>query len=169
MTIRILIADRQDMFREVLRHMLELQPDFSVVGDTDDGEKLVKLAERRKPDVILLDLRLLRQNAVEALRQVSALKMDVRPILLTDRIEKSEIISALLCGARGVVLKNESKDLLFKSIRAVMSGEYWVSRNGVGDLVQNLRSMSLLVARNDRNQARSLSRQERHSQLSNRR
>lgn len=162
MAIRILIADRQDLFREVLKQLLELEADFSVVGDTDDGEQLVKLVKRHKPDIILLDLKLKKQNAVEALRQVSALKIDVKPILLTDEIEKRDIINVLLCGARGIIRKDESTDLLFKSIRAVMDGEYWVSRDGVCDLVQNLRSMTLMVARNDHIQTSNLSHQQQH-------
>ena len=156
MAIRILIADRQDMFREVLKRLLELEEDFTVVGDTGDGEKLVKLVKKHKPDVMLLDLVLHKQNAIEVLRQVSALNVDVRSILLTDTIEKGDMLHALLCGARGVSLKEESTHLLYKSIRAVMAGEYWVSRNGIGDLVQNLQSLTLKAARNARIQVNNL-------------
>jgi DNA-binding NarL/FixJ family response regulator len=136
MATRILIADRQDLFREALRRVLELQKDFSVVADTNDGMELVKLVEKHKPDVILLDLRLRNQGATEALKQLSDLKVDVRPIVLTDKIEKREIVDILLCGARGVIRKEEATALLFKSIRAVMNGEYWISREGICDLVQ---------------------------------
>jgi len=130
------------------------------VGDTGDGEKLVKLVKKHKPDVMLLDLVLHKQNAIEVLRQVSALNADVRSILLTDTIEKGDMLHALLCGARGVSLKEESTHLLYKSIRAVMAGEYWVSRNGIGDLVQNLQSLTLKAARNARIQVNNLSRQQ---------
>ncbi len=161
MAIRILIADRQDMFREALKHLLEHEPGFSVVGDTGDGERLVRLVAKHKPDVLLLDLKLHKQNAIEALRQVSALKTGVRPIVLTDIIEKRDIVNILLCGARGVIRKGEPTGMLFKGIRSVMNGEYWVSREGICDLIQSLRSMSLMMARSDRVQTENLSRQER--------
>jgi DNA-binding NarL/FixJ family response regulator len=155
--IRILIADRQDMFREVLKRLLESQEDFIVVGDTDDAEELEKLAAKLRPDVILLDRELRRHSAFETLRKIAALKTDARSILLTDAIEKGEIINLLLCGARGVIRKEEPSKMLFKSIRAVTGGEYWVTRDGVRDLVSNLKSLTLKVARNERIQTDSLS------------
>jgi DNA-binding NarL/FixJ family response regulator len=155
--IRILIADRQDMFREVLRILLASQEDFAVVGDTDDAEELARLAVKHRPNVILLDLKLRNHSAIEALKLIAALKTDARPIILTDTIEKSEIIDGLLCGARGVIRKEEPSQLLFKSIRAVAEGQYWVSRNGVIDLVKNLQSLTLKVAGNARKQTDSLS------------
>jgi DNA-binding NarL/FixJ family response regulator len=155
--IRILIADRQDMFREVLRILLASQEDFAVVGDTDDAEELAMLAVKHRPNVILLDLKLRNHSAIEALKLIAALKTDARPIILTDTIEKSEIIDGLLCGARGVIRKEEPSQLLFKSIRAVAEGQYWVSRNGVIDLVKNLQSLTLKVAGNARKQTDSLS------------
>ena len=90
MATRILIADCLKMFREVLVRQLELEPDFSVVADTDDGDQLIKHVKRHKPDVILLDFQLRKHSAIEVLKDVSGLKMDVRSILLTDRIEKSD-------------------------------------------------------------------------------
>jgi DNA-binding NarL/FixJ family response regulator len=155
--IRILIADRQDMFREVLRILLASQEDFAVVGDTDDAEELARLAVKHRPNVILLDLKLRNHSAIEALKLIAALKTDARPIILTDTIERSEIIDGLLCGARGVIRKEEPSQMLFKSIRAVAEGQYWVSRNGVIDLVKNLQSLTLKVAGNARKQTDSLS------------
>jgi DNA-binding NarL/FixJ family response regulator len=66
----------------------------------------------------------------------------LRPILLTDSVEKSEIIQALLWGARGVVRKESPSHMLFKSIRAVMAGQYWISHEGICELVQNIRWIS---------------------------
>ena len=65
----------------------------------------------------------------------------MRTILLTAAIERSEIAKALQLGARGVVLKESATQLLFKSIRCVMAGEYWVGRGSVSDLVETLREL----------------------------
>lgn len=160
MSIRVLIADRQEMFREALRHLLESESEFEIVADTDDGEQLVKLAATLKPDVLLLDLRLRRLSGMEAMREIAALKTGIRPILLTDTLEKSEIIQALLWGACGMVRKSDSGHLLFKSIRNVAAGEYWISRDRVGEIVKNLRSLATMVEQNAKVQANSLSRQQ---------
>jgi len=162
MGIRIVIADRQDMFREVLRRLLEQEKDLIVVGDTGDGEELVRLIAGLKPDVLLLDIRLRRRAGIEVLREIAASHPTVRPILLTDSIENNEIVQALIWGTRGVVRKESPTSLLLKSIRAVMAGEYWISHGGIGDLVQNLRSISAQAEQSVRLQAHGLSRQQQH-------
>ncbi|MBN1569656.1 MAG: response regulator transcription factor [Acidobacteria bacterium] len=158
MGIRILIADRLDMHREILRHLLEAQPDFEVVGDTGDGEQLVRMVAQRKPDILLIDLNLRRLFGLEALRKIAELKLEVRPILLPDVLENNEIIQALVVGARGVVYKRESTQTLFKSIRTIMAGEYWLSNEGVSELVRNLQSLAAQVEQHTRIRANGLSR-----------
>jgi DNA-binding NarL/FixJ family response regulator len=148
MGIRILIADRQDMFREVVRKLLEKEPDFSVVGDTGDGNQLLHLIEQLKPDVLLLDLNLRKRSGMEVLRETMAPDGPMCPILLTDKIGKSEIMESLRWGARGVVLKSEPTQLLFKCIRTVVTGEFWVSRKGVGELIRSLRGLSARCEQN---------------------
>ena len=160
MAIRILLAERQEMFREVLRRLLESESDFEIIDDTDDGEKLAKLVANLKPDVLLLDPKLRKHSGMEALRDITALKTNVRPILLVDQIENSEIIQALLWGAYGVVYKNEPADLLFRSIRNVSAGGYWVSRSGIGELVRNLHSLTKMVEKSAKVQASTLTRQQ---------
>ncbi len=161
MSIRILIAERQIMFREALKILLESQRDFAVVGDTDDGERLVRLVSDLRPDILLIDLDLRKRSGLELLRNVVACKTDVRPIVLSDAIARSEIVQALLWGARGVIRKDTSTNLLFNGIRTVMGGEYWISHDGVAELVRRLRSLATLAEQGTQSQARSLSRQQR--------
>ncbi len=161
MNTHILIADRQVMFCEVLKVLLESQPDFAVVAETDDGERLVHLALDLQPDVILMDLKLRKRFGLEVLTEITACGTDVRPIILTDAIAQSEIIQALLWGARGVLLKAVPTNLLFNSIRRVMSGEYWISHDGVAELVRHLRSLAAVAEQSTQSQARSLSTQQR--------
>jgi DNA-binding NarL/FixJ family response regulator len=161
MDTRILIADRQDMFREVLRGLLASQPDFAVVADTDDGEQLPHLVSDHQPDVLLMDLKLHKRFGLDVLREIAARHADVRPIVLTEAIAQSLIVQALLWGARGVVQKNVSTNLLFHSIRMVMAGEYWIGHSGVAELVRRLRSMAALAEQSTQSQARTLSPQQR--------
>jgi len=80
---------------------------------------------------------------LEALREMSSgpANTSVRVILLTAAAEKKQIVEALQLGARGVVLKDSATQLLLKSIHTVMSGEYWVGRESVSNLVQYLRNL----------------------------
>jgi DNA-binding NarL/FixJ family response regulator len=160
MDTRILIADRQNMFREALRCLLELQPDFSVVGDTDDGERLVKLVAEQRPDILLLDLNLRKCSGLEALHQIPSVPAGVRGILLTDAAGNNTIAEALLWGVRGIVRKEDPTHLLFKSIRAVMNGQYWINHTEVAEIVQNLRALATIIEQKAQQQAHSLSRRQ---------
>jgi len=141
--VRILLADDHPIFRDGLRRLLEAEPDLKVIGEACDGSEAVKMARELKPDILLLDLAMPRMPGLEALREMSSgpASNSVRVILLTAAAEKKQIVEALQLGARGVVLKDSATQLLLKSIHTVMSGEYWVGRESVSNLVQYLRNL----------------------------
>jgi two-component system, NarL family, nitrate/nitrite response regulator NarL len=143
--VRIVIADDHPIFRDGLRRLLEAEPDLKVLGEASDGAEAVRLARQLKPDILLLDLAMPKHPGLEALRDLStgtgANATPVRVILLTAAAEKSQIVEALQLGARGVVLKDSATQLLLKAIHTVMSGEYWVGRESVSNLVQYLRTL----------------------------
>src|SRR5215469_4989206 len=141
--IRLVIADDHPIFRDGLRRLLEAEADLKVLGEASDGAEAVKLARQLKPDILLLDLAMPKHPGLEALRELSLLAnaTPVRVILLTPAAEKSQIVEAWQIGARGVVLKDSATQLLVKAIQAVMSGEYWIGRESVSNLVQYLRTV----------------------------
>jgi DNA-binding NarL/FixJ family response regulator len=141
-TIRILIADDHPIFRDGLRRLLETERGFQVVGEAADGLQTIAQARQHKPDILLLDLAMPRMPGLETLRELASAKSPVRTILLTAAIERAQIVEALQLGARGVVMKESATELLLKSIRSVMDGEYWVGRECVHDLVETLRQLA---------------------------
>jgi len=140
--IRILIADDHSIFRDGVRKLLEAEGGFNVVGEATNGIEALDLVNELRPDILLLDISMPRLTGLEVLRRLSKQTAPMRTILLTASVEKSEIIEALLLGAHGVVPKQSASRMLFKSIRTVMAGEFWVSRDMVSDLVETLRGPS---------------------------
>jgi two-component system, NarL family, nitrate/nitrite response regulator NarL len=137
--VRILIADDHRIFRAGLRRLLEAEPGFEVVGEAADGSEVGPLVEERRPDILLLDMAMPGVPGLEVLRGLAGDGAPVRTIVLTAAIDRTDIVKALQLGAWGVVMKEAATDLLFKSIRSVMAGQYWVERDRVSDLVQALR------------------------------
>jgi two-component system nitrate/nitrite response regulator NarL len=139
--VRILIADDHPIFRDGLKRLLESEGEFKVIGEACDGVEAVAMARQLIPEIMLLDLAMPRRQGLETLRELASDPRSVRVILLTAAAEKEQIVEALQLGARGVVLKDSATQILLKSIRAVMNGEYWVGRESVSNLVQYLRTL----------------------------
>ena len=139
---RILIADDHPIFRDGLRRLLEGESDLRVVGEAVDAAEAVRLARSLTPDVLLLDVAMPKVSGLEALQMVTQAPSAPRVILLTAAIDKADIVKALQLGARGVVLKESATSLLFKAIRIVMDGGYWVGRESVSDLLLALQRLS---------------------------
>ena len=137
--VRIVIADDHPLFREGLQQLLESDPEFLVVGQGADGIEAVQLVRDLAPDILLLDFAMPRANGIAALRELARSGGVTRVVLLTASIEQEESVLALQLGARGIVLKDSSIDLVFRCIRSVASGQYWVGHERVSDLVEALR------------------------------
>lgn len=120
--LRILLTDDQSLFREALRTLLSLQPDFEIVAEAENGERALALARVHKPDVILMDLRMPVMGGVEATRRVMAAVPGSRVVVLTTFDEDEEIFEAMRAGALGYLLKACSADKLNESVRAAAKG-----------------------------------------------
>jgi len=140
--VRILIADDHTIFRDGLRRLLEAEPELQVVAEAADGPETIAQTRELSPDILLLDLAMPRLPGMDVLRELSSNgeRIHTKIIVLTAAVERLEIVQALQLGARGVVMKEAATQLLMKAIRTVMSGQYWIGREAVGDVVEFLRT-----------------------------
>ncbi|MBD0354870.1 MAG: response regulator transcription factor [Rubrobacteraceae bacterium] len=120
--IRILVADDHPMLREGLVAVLSTQPDFDVVGEAADGSEVVSLAQRLRPDVILLDLEMPDVDGIAALERLRDAGCEALTIVFTAYDTDERILGALRAGARGYLLKGASRAEIFGAIRTVHFG-----------------------------------------------
>ena len=137
MSIRLLIADDQELVRIGFRLLLEAQDDLEVVGEAADGEQAVALARALRPDVILMDIRMPRVDGIEAIGRLQALEPPPRVLVLTTFDLDEYVFGALRAGAAGFLLKDAPKDALVQAIRVIHAGDALLSPSVTRRLVED--------------------------------
>ncbi len=123
MSIRVLICDDQALVRAGFRSILGGKPDIEVVGEAENGAEAVALAERRSPDVILMDIRMPVLDGVEATRRLVAEGSSARILVLTTFDLDEYVHAAIRAGASGFLLKDVTPAKLLEAIRIVAGGD----------------------------------------------
>jgi DNA-binding NarL/FixJ family response regulator len=125
MTIRVIVADDQDLVRTGLRMILEAQPGIEVIGVAADGHEAVALARELRPDVCLLDIRMPGMDGIEATRRLAGPDVadPIAVVVITTFDLDEHVHGALRAGARGFLLKDAGPELLVQAIRAAADGD----------------------------------------------
>jgi len=139
-SIRVLIADDQNIIRAGLTTILNGQPDIEVVGQAADGHEAVALARRLRPDVCLFDIRMPHLDGVEATRRLAGPDVDdpLAVVVITTFDTDDHVTGALRAGAKGFLLKDAGPDLLIQAIRAAAEGDALIAPSVTARLLARL-------------------------------
>jgi NarL family two-component system response regulator LiaR len=121
--LRVVIVDDHQVVRQGLRTFLELYDDIEVVGEAADGAECLDVAQRERPDVVLMDLVMPGMDGITATRELAARASGARVIALTSFAEDDQVFPAIQAGASSYLLKDVSPDDLVDAIRAACRGE----------------------------------------------
>lgn len=124
--ITCLIADDHEVVREGLRLSLSRAPHIRVVGEATDGASAVALAERRRPNVVIMDIRMPGQDGLEAAKEIADKLPDTNVLLFTAYDERSLLTRGLEAGAKGYLLKESPNQTLVRAIEKVSDGDGYI-------------------------------------------
>jgi two-component system, NarL family, nitrate/nitrite response regulator NarL len=134
--IKLLIADDHTIFRDGLRKLLDSDDEIIIVGEARDGVECIKKLGELKPEILLLDLRMLDKNGLAVLEAVNFDTLPTRVIVLTAAEDDRDVVRAMRLGARGVVRKESAIDLLLKSIHRVHAGEICLDSHMTAEVIK---------------------------------
>jgi DNA-binding NarL/FixJ family response regulator len=125
--IKILIADDHLLIREALKNALDKEADFEVVAEVSDGAQAVELANKLRPNVVIMDITLPGMDGLEATRQIKATNPDINVLALTIHDDEEFMLNMLEAGADGYLTKTVSSSEILSAMRILISGEMVLS------------------------------------------
>ena len=140
MSIRVVVADDQDLVRTGLRMILGAQPGIDVVGEAADGIQAIEVATRLRPDVLLVDIRMPKLDGIEVTRRLAGPDVaDPMAVVVITTFDLDEyVLGALRAGARGFLLKDAGPDLLVQAVHAAAHGDALIAPNVTRRLLATL-------------------------------
>jgi two-component system response regulator NreC len=140
--IRVLIADDHAIVRSGVRMLLEVEPDFDVVGEANDGLQAIALAGQLQPDVVLMDIAMPGIDGLEATRQIKTQWPDIDVVVLTMHRSEEHFFEMLKNGASGYLLKGAEPGDLIHALRVVAEGSVFIYPTMAQKLVQDYLNLS---------------------------
>jgi DNA-binding NarL/FixJ family response regulator len=140
MPIRIVIADDHGVVRQGLKMFLGLDPELEVVGEAENGQEAVALAQSLQPDVVLMDLLMPVMDGITAIGAIRASAPEVEVLAVTSVLEDAAVINAIRAGAIGYLLKDTEADELRRAIKAAAQGQVQLAPQAAARLLREVRA-----------------------------
>ena len=140
--IRVLIVDDHRLFRQGMRQICEILGGFEVVGEAENGQEAVQLAQELQPDVILMDINMPLLDGVQATSMITEADPSMRVVILTMYRQDRYVFEAIKAGARGYVLKDADEQELVETVRAVHRGEALIDPGLATKVLDEFRRLS---------------------------
>ncbi len=129
---RIVITEDYTILREGLRALLSSSPDLEIVGEAEDGQAAIRLVEKLKPTLVLMDLSMPKMTGMDAIREIKRRSPRTKILVLTVHKAEEYIVAAFETGADGYALKDASQSELEVAVRSVLQGKRYISP-GISD------------------------------------
>ena len=150
----IVLVDDHSLVRDGIRALLESEEDLRVIGEGADGAEALTLVQEKKPDVLIIDIRMPKMTGIEAVQRLKAANSDVKCIILSMHDSEEYILQSVAAGAKGYLLKDTGKVEFIKAIHTVQNGGKYYSGDISNVLVNNLLNPSAKSAESTTTEAR---------------
>jgi two-component system response regulator DegU len=138
--IKVLIADDHDIIRQGLKRIMDFEKDMDIVGEAENGEKVLDILKNTDPNVVvLLDLNMPEMNGIETLRKIKEQKNNTKVIMLTIENDRKTIYEAIHIGADGYILKGSMGTDIIEAVRIVQKGEKYIDKSLVTMFFQDIK------------------------------
>ena len=138
MPINIVLADDHPIVPDGLENLFRLEPDFRVVARCVNGEESLAAVRRHRPDVLILDIHMPRNDGLTVVRELRREKLQTQVVLLAAALEDEEVMEALRLGVRGMLLKELAPQMVIRCVRKVYAGEQWIEKQSFGRALDSL-------------------------------
>lgn len=146
-TVKLVLADDHQLFREGVKRIINMENDLEVVGECGDGIQVIELCNELKPDIVLMDINMPVENGVAATEKLKEIFPMIKIIILSIHDDESYVFETLRKGASGYLLKDMEAEALINAIRAVVAGHAYIHPKVTGKLINQLRRMTYLDER----------------------
>lgn len=143
-TIKILLADDHQLFREGLKRILNMEDDLEVIGECGDGIQVMEFCNETIPEIVLMDINMPIENGVVTTERLKSMFPEVKVIILSIHDDESYVFETLRKGATGYLLKDMEAESLINAIRSVVQGHAYIHPKVTGKLINQLRRMTYL-------------------------
>ena len=137
-SIRVMVVDDHELVRTGLKAILEPEEDLDVVGEAGSARQAIQMVPRLDPHVILMDVRMEEMSGIEACRLIKSEHPETNVLMLTSFAEEEAVMSSIMAGASGYLLKNVGRSELIRAIRAVAGGQNLLDPSVTGKVMDRL-------------------------------